>query len=529
MNNIRFCDLEISKEIKKAAQEMGFEEATQIQSAAIPEMMAGFDVIGQAQTGTGKTAAFGIPIIEKIDKDSNLTQALVMCPTRELCVQVAEQIVKFSRYVKGIKVVPIYGGQPIERQIRQLKYGAQVIVCTPGRLIDHINRGNIDLSTVKIAVLDEADEMLNMGFIEDISLILEKVPKERQTALFSATMPEPILKLTKRYQNDPKYITVVKEVLTADGIDQCYYEVKRGAKLDAIGRVLDSFEFNNVLMFCNTKHKVDSVTERLKLMGYTSEGLHGDKTQQQREKVMERFKRGRTEILVATDVAARGLDIKGLDAVINYHIPQDIEYYVHRIGRTGRAGKKGKAFTFIYGSERNKIFEIEQYANVQIRCEKVPTFDESADLKTGKVLDRLREALTAGNLERQNMEIEKLLAQNYGLKEIAAALLKIAALTDKREDDLNHNRAETVKRPVKNGATTDTVFINVGSDDSVEVHDIIDAIEDLAGVSADKIGKVEIRASHTYIELEHEVADIVIQKIKESIVKGKKVQMEKVQ
>ncbi|PKL91318.1 MAG: ATP-dependent RNA helicase [Candidatus Goldiibacteriota bacterium HGW-Goldbacteria-1] len=529
MKTIRFSDLEISKEVKKAAQEMGFEEATQIQSLAIPDMMKGLDVIGQAQTGTGKTAAFGIPIIEKIDLNSNLTQALVMCPTRELCVQVAEQIIKFSKYVKGIKVIPIYGGQPIDRQIRQLKYGAQVIVCTPGRLIDHINRGNIDLSTVKIVVLDEADEMLNMGFIEDISLILEKIPRDRQTALFSATMPEPILKLTKRYQNDPKYITVVKEVLTADGIDQCYYEVKRGAKLDAIGRVLDSFEFNNVLMFCNTKHKVDSVTERLKLMGYTTEGLHGDKTQQQREKVMERFKKGKTEILVATDVAARGLDIKGLDAVINYHIPQDIEYYVHRIGRTGRAGKKGKALTFIYAAERNKIYEIEQYANVQVRCDKVPTFDESTDVKTVRVMDRLREELAAGNLERQTAEIEKLLQKNYSLKEVAAALLKIASLTDKREDDLNHNRTEMARLPEKTGIATDTVFINVGSDDSVEVHDIIDAIEDLAGVSADKIGKVEIRASHTYIELEHEIVDTVIRKIKESTVKGKKVQMEKVQ
>jgi ATP-dependent RNA helicase DeaD len=529
VENLKFSEFEMSKDLKKAVQEMGFEEATQIQILAIPEMLKGYDVIGQAQTGTGKTAAFGIPILEKVNPHEKYTQALIMCPTRELAVQVAEQMCLLGKYIKGLRAVPVYGGQPIDRQIRALKAGAQVIIGTPGRLIDHINRGTVKLDMVNLVVLDEADEMLDMGFIDDIEFILSNVPKSRQTALFSATMPESILMITKNYQKDPKFITVVREMLTADGIDQVYYEVKKGAKLDAISRVMDVCDFKSVLMFCNTKVKVDQITERLKIMGYLAEALHGDKSQAQREKVMSRFKNGQIEILVATDVAARGLDVSGLDAVINYHVPQDLEYYVHRIGRTGRAGKKGMALSFIYGSETHKIHEIEEFVNVAIRCEKVPSVEEFAGIESGALYEKIKEVLDSGKMCKYIIEIEKLMLKNISALDAAAALLKISSLGESRQDDLNHDEAEEQKeKPKYNRDNMDTLFVNLGREDRIEVRDILGAIAGQTGVPISKIGRIDIKSSHTYVDIDRESVEIVIEKMKEGTIKGKRVQIDKV-
>ena len=341
METIRFDELELSPQILKGIKEMGFEEATPIQSQAIPVVMSGVDVIGQAQTGTGKTAAFGIPALQKVDATSKKTQIIVLSPTRELAIQVAEEFHKLSKYTHGIKILPVYGGQDISRQIRSLKDGAQIIIGTPGRVMDHLRRKTIRCEGVHTIILDEADEMLNMGFREDIETILEYIPQERQTVLFSATMPKPIMDITRKYQHDAVTIKVVKKELTVPNIEQYYYDVKRKDKTEVLTRLLDYYDPKLSLVFCNTKRMVDELAQELSSRGYFAEGLHGDMKQVQRDRVMKNFRGGKTDILIATDVAARGIDVDDVEAVFNYDIPQDDEYYVHRIGRTGRA------FTFV--------------------------------------------------------------------------------------------------------------------------------------------------------------------------------------
>ena len=337
METVRFDELELQPQILRGIKAMGFEEATPIQSQAIPVVMSGSDVIGQAQTGTGKTAAFGIPILQTVDPSNKKTQVIILSPTRELAIQVADEIRALAKYMHGVKVLPVYGGQEISKQIRSLKGGAQIIIGTPGRVMDHLRRRTIRCDHVNKIVLDEADEMLNMGFREDIETILEYIPEPHQTILFSATMPKPILEITKKYQKDAVTIKVVKKELTVPSIDQFYYDVKRKEKIDVLSRLLDYYDPKLSLVFCNTKRKVDELTNELQGRGYFAEGLHGDMKQSQRDRVMNNFRKGKTDILVATDVAARGIDVDDVEAVFNYDIPQDDEYYVHRIGRTGRA------------------------------------------------------------------------------------------------------------------------------------------------------------------------------------------------
>lgn len=332
METVRFEDLGLRPQILRAVMEMGFEAATPIQARAMPIIMEGRDVIGQAQTGTGKTAAFGIPLLEKIDPKSKKLQALVLCPTRELAIQVADEIRRLCRFMHGIKVLPIYGGQDIGKQIRSLKGGIQLIIGTPGRVMDHMRRHTLKLENLHTVVLDEADEMLNMGFREDIEDILKEVPEERQTILFSATMPKPILEITKNYQKNAELVKVVKKELTVQNIDQYYYEVKAKNKEEVLSRLLDMYNPKLSLVFCNTKRRVDELTSALQGRGYFAEGLHGDMKQSQRDRVMNGFRNGKTEILIATDVAARGIDVDDVEAVFNYDLPQDDEYYVHRIG-----------------------------------------------------------------------------------------------------------------------------------------------------------------------------------------------------
>lgn len=349
-----FTELGLSQELLKAVEDLGFEEPSPIQVLAIPALLTGKDAVGQAQTGTGKTAAFGLPILEKIASGKSV-QALVLCPTRELAIQVSEELSKLAVHKRGVSVLPIYGGQPIERQLRALAKGAQVVVGTPGRVIDHLQRGTLRLNEARIVVLDEADEMLDMGFREDIELILEQSPADCQRVLFSATMPQPIRELSKRFLREPEMLTIAHKMLTVPAIEQVYYEVRPYQKMDALCRVLDSQGFRKALVFCATKRSVDEITVHLQQRGYQADGLHGDMNQTQRDRVMSRFRTDGIEILVATDVAARGIDVDDVDAVINYDIPHDVEGYVHRIGRTGRAGREGKAFTFVTVREQYKI------------------------------------------------------------------------------------------------------------------------------------------------------------------------------
>ena len=433
MSTEKFEDLAISKELLRAVQEIGFEEMTPIQAEAIPLIIEGKDIIGQAQTGTGKTLAFGLPLLDALHARVRKLQVIVLCPTRELAIQVAEELKRVLTYKKGIYVVPIYGGQPIDRQIRSLNAGAHVVIGTPGRTIDHINRGTLRLNTVKTVVLDEADEMLNMGFIDDVEIILRKIPPERQMLLFSATMPKPILELAKKYQKEPTFVKVVHRQLTVPNVEQFYFEVKESSKLDVLCRLIDVHGLKSSLVFCNMKRRVDEVTMQLEARGYLAQGLHGDMTQPQRTYAMERFRRNVTEILVATDVAARGIDVENIEAVFNYDLPQDEEYYVHRIGRTARAGKSGQAFTFVVGREIHKLRDIESYAATKITRSPIPSLTDVGEVKTSALLERVKTIIDRGGTEEYERVIDPLLKEDYTSLDIAAALLKMVMDEEGRE------------------------------------------------------------------------------------------------
>ena len=406
MEETRFEELGLCPEIMKAIKNMGFEEASPIQAKAIPVMRTGKDIIGQAQTGTGKTAAFGIPLLEKIDPKNKKLQAVVLCPTRELAIQVAEEIRSLAKYMHAIKVLPIYGGQEIVKQIRSLKSGTQLIIGTPGRVMDHMRRKTIKMEEVHTVVLDEADEMLNMGFREDIETILEGVPEERQTVLFSATMPQAILDITKKFQKDAQLVKVTKKELTVPNIEQYYYEVKPKNKEEVLARLLDIYTPKLSVVFCNTKKQVDLLVNGLLGRGYFAAGLHGDMKQAQRDRVMQGFRSGKTDILVATDVAARGIDVEEVEAVFNYDLPQDDEYYVHRIGRTGRAGREGRSFSFVSGKEVYKLKEIQRYCKTKIYAQKVPSLNDVATTKMENILEEIDNIIETEDLTKYLQAIE---------------------------------------------------------------------------------------------------------------------------
>jgi ATP-dependent RNA helicase DeaD len=420
-----FSDLNLSREIEKAIQEMGFEEPTPIQSLAIPPIRQGRDVIGQAYTGTGKTAAFGIPALEKINSADSHVQAIILCPTRELAIQVSEEIRKLSAYMKRIRVIPIYGGQSIERQISALRQGVHIVIGTPGRVMDHMRRRTLSLGTTRLVILDEADVMLDMGFRDDIETILRGIPRERQIVLFSATMPQEIQDLAKRYQQNPLILKVVHRQLTVPAIEQVYFEVHERQKPELLSRIIDLNRFRSSLVFCNTKRRVDELVDLLGARGYSVEGLHGDMNQPLRERVMEKFRKGDIEILVATDVAARGIDVEAIEAVFNYDVPQDEEYYVHRIGRTGRAGRTGKAFTFVSGRDIQKLREIQRFTGTRIAQHPLPSPVEVEEARAILILEQVRRVLEAGKLGTHIHLVEQLLREDYTSLDVSAALLKI--------------------------------------------------------------------------------------------------------
>ena len=423
----------LDERIVKAIQDMGFEKLSPIQEQTIPYLLQGEDIIGQAQTGTGKTAAFGIPAIQKVDPELRKLQTIILCPTRELAIQAAEELRKLAKYMHGIKILPVYGGQDIGKQISALR-GVQIIVGTPGRVMDHMRRHTIKLENVNMVVLDEADEMLNMGFREDMELILGQIPNEHQTALFSATMPQPILDITNQFQKDAKLIKVAAKELTIPLVSQRYYRVKSQDKDVACIRLLEYYQPKLCLIFCNTKRKVDEVAEVLKLHGYQAEGLHGDMSQAQRDVAMNRFRNGSTSILIATDVAARGIDVDDVEAVINYDIPQDIEYYVHRIGRTGRAGRKGRSFTFVSGREIFKIREIEKICRTTVEEKKFPGAGKVLKAKADKYLNQAWELHEHEDIEMMKKFLQrKMEEEGCDALDLAAAMLKMQ-VGDKSEE-----------------------------------------------------------------------------------------------
>lgn len=448
MDTLSFSELSLSPEMQKAIQEMGFTQASPIQTQTIPHLLAGRDIIGQAQTGTGKTAAFGIPMIENIAVGDKVISSVILCPTRELAIQVSEELKKLARFRRDLTVIPIYGGEGMQFQIRELRKGVQIVVGTPGRVMDHLNRGNLSFDKVKMIVLDEADEMLNMGFREDIEILLSHMPSERQTVLFSATMPKAIMDIAKRFQKDPQLVKVTTERLTATSIEQIFFETSNDRKAELIGLAIQAYDIKLGIVFCNTKAMVDDLVKVLQNQGLTADGIHGDLNQMQRNKVLTRFRKGDAKLLVATDVAARGIDVSNVDAVFNYDIPHDPEYYVHRIGRTGRAGKTGRAFSFVTGrNDFRRIKIIESYAKSSIERRAVPTEFEVFELKKKNVLAALTEALATEQLDPHFNIVDEFTKEGgLTVRQLSAALLKtvfpVIPIKQKPVAELPHTKIE---------------------------------------------------------------------------------------
>lgn len=549
MNTKIFQEMNLSLSVLKAIEDLGYEEATPIQSQSIDLIMKGRDVLGQSQTGTGKTAAFGIPCVELTDPDDRRLQSLILCPTRELAIQVSEEIRKLLKYKENVRVLPIYGGQPIDRQITALKKGAQIVIGTPGRVMDHMRRHTLKMDSVKIVILDEADEMLDMGFREDIETILDKINPDRQTVLFSATMPKGILDLTGAYQKDAVKISIAPKELTVPSIYQGYFEVREHNKLEAFCRVYDLNNPELALVFCNTKKKVDEIVGLLQGRGYLAEALHGDLKQQQRDVVMKKFRNGTLEILVATDVAARGIDVDDIEIVFNYDLPQDEEYYIHRIGRTGRAGKSGKAFTFVVGKEIYKLKDIMRHTNAKISREKLPTSSDIEQVKHNAFIEDIKNTLYKGQLTKYINFAETIISENdVTAMDLASALLKMSLFEETRDEysdfDVEYSYEKEDERLKSSRQKSDRfdksdkadkkfpdknmvrIFINVGKADGVRAKDIVGALANEGGLSGKSIGNIDLYNDFTFVDIPKKEAHDTIKRMKNTRIKNKKVNLE---
>ncbi len=564
MEKRRFTELGLSSEVLKAVGKMGFEEASPIQTAAIPPILAGGDVVGQSSTGSGKTAAFAIPLVEKVDAHQRAVQALVLCPTRELAVQVAEEVAKLAVFRRGVHAVPIFGGQSYERQFRALASGTQIVIGTPGRVLDHLERGTLKLDALKVLVLDEADRMLDMGFREDIERVLGQAPEQRQLLFFSATMPRTIQDLIRRYSRDPAWVKIAEHAQNAPQVDQVYYEVDRRSKLEVLTRLIDLHDFRYGIIFCGTKLMVDDLDEHLHARGYAVERLHGDITQAQRTRVMEKFRRRGFEFLVATDVAARGLDVDDLEVVFNFDLPNDAEDYTHRIGRTGRAGRSGRAITFVSGRELYALQSMMRYGRLQIRRERVPSLDQVEEARENQFFERLRGVLDAGRFPKQDRMIERLLDQGYASTDIASALIHLLqgggatpetqaegkavgntgagipapaapeppATPDPQDDTSSPNDETAAKpprkpkekldRPVRTGREPGytTIFFNVGRKHLVVPADLVGKIAGVTRLPAIVVGAIDVHQRHSLVDVVASEAALVLAKMAGVRVKG---------
>jgi ATP-dependent RNA helicase DeaD len=543
-----FSDLGIAPEVLSVLEGLGYEEPTPIQVRAIPLLLAGRDVIGRAATGTGKTAAFAVPLVQHVDPSVGRIQALVMAPTRELAVQVAEATHKYGSR-RGVRVLAVYGGQDISRQLRELRRGVHVIVGTPGRLLDHLRRGSLDLSSTGYVVLDEADEMLDMGFIEDIEAILESLPKERQTALFSATFPPRIQDLARKALTEPERVTIAPEKLDTPLVRQVAYLVPRQHKLEALARVLDVEAPTSAIIFCRTRTEVDELTAALGVRGYHPEALHGGLAQAQRDRVMQRFRNGSADLLIATDVAARGLDVEHVSHVVNYDIPQTPEAYVHRIGRTGRAGREGVALTLVQPRERFLLRAIERTTGVPIEHARVPQPQEVRERKRARLSDAVRDVLSGGTDLEPFRQMVHGLAEQFELLDVAAAAIRIAA--EHRGTEETGNDAEIPEfdardrggdgppreprrapggregggggRPRGAAAGKATLYIGIGRRRGVRPADIVGAIAGEANVPGDSIGAIEITDQFTLVDVNESDADRVIKALEGAQIRGRPV------
>lgn len=506
-----FEELPLNEKTKRALKDAGYMNPTPIQEQAIPAILEGKDFIGQSKTGTGKTASYSLPMIETIDPQSKKVQAIVLCPTRELAVQVADETRKFSRYQEGIKTIAIYGGQSIETQIKMLKKGVQIVIGTPGRIMDHMRRKTLKLDHVKMCVLDEADEMLNMGFEEDIETILKDVPEERQTVLFSATMNKRIMGITKKYLKNPKKVKIQAEELTVNEIEQISITIKEAMKSETLMRLIEVYQPQKAIVFCNTKKRVDDLIEVLKQNHFKAEALHGDIKQSMRERIMKRMRNGEFQILVATDVVARGIDIQDVEFVLNYDVPQEEEYYVHRIGRTGRNGNSGKAFTFVVGKEKSKLQSIKKYSNAKIKEGKIPTLAEINKIKNKVAIEKIQKVID--EREFANEDLLKQLLENNSIEEVSKALITLLYKKPKEEKNeitIKTKKGENVK-----------LFFNLGRKDNMKVKDFVGSIAANCGIQGQDIGKINILDKFSFVEVPGEFVEDVIKGMKGKQIKGR--------
>lgn len=514
-----FQELNLNEKTKRALQDAGYVSPTPIQEQAIPIILEGKDFIGQSKTGTGKTASYSLPMIEKIDSTNKKVQAIVLCPTRELAVQVADEVRKFLKYQEGIKTLAIYGGQSIETQIKMLKKGVQIVIGTPGRIMDHMRRRTLKLDGVRMCVLDEADEMLNMGFEEDIETILKDVPSGRQTVLFSATMNKRIMEITKKYLQNPKKVKIQAEELTVNEIEQISIQVKEAMKSEALMRLIEVYRPQKAIVFCNTKKRVDDLIEVLKQNHFKAEALHGDIKQSGRERIMKRMRNGEFQILVATDVVARGIDIQDVEFVLNYDVPQEEEYYVHRIGRTGRNGSSGKAVTFVVGKEKSKLQSIKRYSNAKIKEGSIPTIAEINKIRNKVTIEKIQSVIDRNEFEYQDI-LDELKEQN-NTEDIVKALLTIVCGKNKPKESSKNE----IKVNVKNGENV-KLFFNLGKKDNIKVKDIVGSIAANCGISGDKIGKINILDKFSFVEVPGEYVEDIMNGMQDKQVKGRDLTVE---
>lgn len=500
----KFQALGLSENTVKALIRKGFEEPTPIQEKTIPLLLSGDkDIIGQAQTGTGKTAAFGLPIIERSSEGRGAVQAIVLTPTRELAIQVAEEINSLKGN-KRLRVMPVYGGQAITQQLRGLRQGVDIVVGTPGRILDHLHRRTLKLDKISYFVLDEADEMLNMGFIEDIEEILGATNDEKKTMLFSATMPGEILRIAKKYMKDYDLVSVRKQEMTTSLTDQIYFEVNNSDKFEALCRIIDIAEQFYGIVFCRTKIDVDETASRLMDRGYDAEGLHGDISQGQREKILNKFKKQHINILVATDVAARGIDINDLTHVINYALPQDPESYVHRIGRTGRAGKEGTAITFITPEQYKRLLLIKRITKSPIRKEKLPNVQEIIKTKKNRIISLLEDCLESTDHEKYTGMAAKLL-QERDPEQVLAAILKYSFQDELDESNYNEIRSVSIDKKGKS-----RLFVALGRSDNMNPKKLVDMIHKETGVWGNQIQEVKIFDNFSFITVPFKEAKVIL-------------------
>ncbi|RGB55098.1 MULTISPECIES: DEAD/DEAH box helicase [Bacillota] len=519
-----FNELNISSEVMKAVEEMGYENATDIQAQSIPMIIEGKDVLGRSNTGTGKTAAFGIPAIEMVEAGSKYPNAMIICPTRELVTQVATELRKFSKYKEGVKIVPIYGGQPIDSQIKLLKRGCGIVVGTPGRIMDHLRRKTLRLNDTRMVILDEADEMLNMGFKEDIEEILSSMPaeNEHQTILFSATWPADILKITEQFQKNPVRVEIKSSQRTIDTVEQLYYDVPRGKKANALRVLLNHYDPDLCMIFCNTKKMVDDLCTELNKHDIKALSLHGDMKQEFRTRVMDQFRNGGASILIATDVAARGIDVDDIDLVVNFDLPQDNEYYIHRVGRTGRAGKKGLAITLVSGGkQRGGIKDIIRYTKTNITRHALPTSAQMIEANRTAFIQTVKEACDEGITE-ESMEIaNELIAEGIALENIISALI---SMTYKNEI-IDIEADEDVKRYASDFDAI-TLKFSIGRNAGVKPGNIVAAIIEECSISGKAIGRIDVRKDFTLVDVEADKVDTVLNNMQRSHIRGEEVMVE---